>query len=59
MVKTELALGRGALKEGARKSHVMRAREVAEAIAFLCKQSAKVRVPLMTVRHMGRGGGLC
>jgi 3-oxoacyl-[acyl-carrier protein] reductase len=32
---------------------MMEPEEVAEAIVFACTQPANVRIPLMTVRHMG------
>jgi len=52
-VKTEFAVGRGRTEEWVRESHMMEAREVAEAIVFACMQPANVRIPQMTVRHMG------
>ncbi len=52
-VKTEFAVGRGRTEESVRESHMMEAREVAEAIVFLCSQPANVRLPQLVVRHMG------
>ncbi len=52
-VKTDFAVGRGRTEEFVRGSHMMDPREVAEAIVFACMQPANVRIPMMTVRHMG------
>lgn len=52
-VKSEFAIGRGRVEEYVRKSHMMESREVADAIVFACLQPANVRIPQMTVRHMG------
>jgi NADP-dependent 3-hydroxy acid dehydrogenase YdfG len=52
-VKTEFALGHGRTEEFIRKSHMMEPNEVAEAILFACLQPPNVRIPQMTVRHMG------
>ena len=52
-IKTEFAVGRGRTEAWVRDSHMMEAQEVAEAIVFLCTQPANVRIPQMTVRHMG------
>jgi NADP-dependent 3-hydroxy acid dehydrogenase YdfG len=52
-VKSEFALGHGRTEEFIRKSHMMEPHEVAEAIVFACLQPANVRIPQMTVRHMG------
>ncbi len=51
--KTEFALGRGRTEEYIRDSHMMDATNVAEAILFACLQPPNVRIPQMTVRHMG------
>jgi 3-oxoacyl-[acyl-carrier protein] reductase len=52
-VKTEFGLGRGRTDEYIRNSHMMEPHEVAEAIVFACLQPPNVRIPQMTVRHMG------
>jgi len=52
-VKTEFGLGRGRTEEYIRNSHMMEPQEVAEAIVFACLQPPNVRIPQMTVRHMG------
>ena len=52
-VKTEFGLGRGRTEEYIRSSHMMEPQEVAEAIVFACLQPPNVRIPQMTVRHMG------
>lgn len=52
-IKTEFAVGRGRKAEDVAKSHMMEAGEVADAVVFACMQPANVRVPQMTVRHMG------
>jgi NADP-dependent 3-hydroxy acid dehydrogenase YdfG len=52
-VKSEFALGLGRTEEYIRNSHMMQPEEVAEAIVFACTQPANVRIPQMTVRHMG------
>lgn len=52
-VKTEFALGHGRTEEFIRNSHMMDPAEVAEAIVFACLQPPNLRIPQMTVRHMG------
>ncbi|MEO6982252.1 MAG: SDR family oxidoreductase, partial [Edaphobacter sp.] len=52
-VKSEFALGKGRTEDYIRTSHMMEPHEVAEAIVFACLQPANVRIPQMTVRHMG------
>ncbi len=52
-VKTEFALGHGRTEEYIRNSHMMIPHEVADAIVFACLQPPNVRIPQMTVRHMG------
>lgn len=52
-VKTEFAIGKGRTEEDVRRSHMMEPAEVAEAILFACLQPANVRIPQLTVRHMG------
>ena len=52
-VKSEFALGHGRTEEFIRNSRMMDPAEVAEAIVFACLQPPNVRIPQMTVRHMG------
>lgn len=52
-VKSEFALGHGRTEEFIRNSHMMEPTEVAEAIVYACLQPPNVRIPQMTVRHMG------
>jgi 3-oxoacyl-[acyl-carrier protein] reductase len=52
-VKSEFALGKGRTEEYIRTSHMMESEEVADAIVYACLQPANVRIPQMTVRHMG------
>ena len=52
-IKTEFALGNGRTEEYIRNSHMMEPQEVAEAIVFACLQPPNLRIPQMTVRHMG------
>jgi 3-oxoacyl-[acyl-carrier protein] reductase len=52
-VKTEFAVGHGRTEDYVRNSHMMEPQEVAEAIVFACLQPPNVRIPQMTVRHMG------
>lgn len=52
-VKTEFAVGRGRTEEGVKASRMMEPEEVAEAIVFACSQPTNLRIPQMTVRHMG------
>ncbi len=52
-IKTEFAVGRGRKAEDVAKSPMMDAREAADAIVFACMQPTGVRIPQMTVRHMG------
>jgi len=52
-VKSEFAVGRGRTEEAVQNSRMMDPREVADAIVFACMQPANVRIPHMTVRHMG------
>lgn len=52
-VKSEFAVGRGRTEEGIQSSRMMDPREVADGIVFACMQPANVRIPQMTVRHMG------
>jgi len=52
-VKSEFALGHGRTEEYIRNSRMMDPAEVAEAIVFACLQPPNLRIPQMTVRHMG------
>jgi len=52
-VKSEFALDRGRTEEGIRTSRMMAPEEVAETILFACSLPPNVRIPSMTVRHMG------
>ena len=52
-VKTEFAVGKGRTEEGIRSSRMMDPDEVADAIVFGCTQPPNVRIPQLTVRHMG------
>jgi NADP-dependent 3-hydroxy acid dehydrogenase YdfG len=52
-VKSEFAVGRGRTEEGIQQSRMMDPREVAYTIVFACMQPPNVRIPQMTVRHMG------
>jgi NADP-dependent 3-hydroxy acid dehydrogenase YdfG len=52
-VKTEFAIGHGRTEESVRDSKMMDPAEVAEAIVFACLQPPNIRIPQMTVRHMG------
>jgi NADP-dependent 3-hydroxy acid dehydrogenase YdfG len=52
-VKSEFALGHGRTEESIRASKMMAPEEVAETILFACSLPGNVRVPSMTVRHMG------
>ena len=52
-VKTAFAIGHGRTEEGIRNSRMMDPAEVAEAIVFACLQPPNIRIPQMTVRHMG------
>lgn len=52
-VKSEFALGHGRTEESIRDSRMMDPAEVAEAIVYACLQPPNVRIPQMTVRHMG------
>ncbi|GGA67088.1 short-chain dehydrogenase/reductase SDR [Edaphobacter acidisoli] len=52
-VKSEFALGHGRTEEFIRNSQMMEPAEVAEAIVYACTLPPNVRIPQMTVRHMG------
>ncbi len=50
-IRTEFAIGRGRTPESS--THMMDPAEVAEALLYTCSQPSKVRIPQMTMRHMG------
>jgi len=52
-IKTEFAVGQGRTEESVAQSRMMDARELAETIVFTCSLPPNLRVPQMTVRHMG------
>ncbi len=52
-IKTEFAIGRGREAESIAKSTMMDPAEVAQAVLFACTLPPNLRVPAMTVRHMG------
>jgi short-subunit dehydrogenase len=52
-MKTEFAVGRGRLATDVGNSRMMEASDFADSIVFVCMQPANVRLPLLTVRHMG------
>jgi NADP-dependent 3-hydroxy acid dehydrogenase YdfG len=52
-IKTEFALGKGRTEQSVRDGHMMEAADVASAILYACSQPANVRIPQMTIRHMG------
>jgi len=52
-IKTEFALGKGRTEQSIRESHMMEPAEVADAILFACSQPPNIRIPEMTIRHMG------
>jgi NADP-dependent 3-hydroxy acid dehydrogenase YdfG len=52
-IKTEFALGKGRTEQSVRDGHMMEAADVAAAILYACSQPANVRIPQMTIRHMG------
>jgi NADP-dependent 3-hydroxy acid dehydrogenase YdfG len=52
-VKTEFALGAGRSEEFIRNSRMMDPAEVAEAILFAATLPPNVRIPQLTIRHMG------
>ena len=51
--KSEFALGHGRTEDFIRNSHMMDPREVADVIVYTCLQPPNLRIPQMTVRHMG------
>ena len=52
-MKTEFAVGKGRAAEAVAASPMMDPAEVAETIVFACMQPDGVRIPTLTVRHMG------
>ncbi len=52
-VKSEFALDHGRTEEFIRNSRMMDPAEVAVSIVFACTQPPNVRIPQLTVRHMG------
>lgn len=52
-MKTEFAVGHGRTEDSVRNSHMMEPQEVAEAVVFACLQPPNMRIPQMTIRHMG------
>jgi NAD(P)-dependent dehydrogenase (short-subunit alcohol dehydrogenase family) len=52
-VKSEFALHHGRTEDFIRNSHMMEPAEVAAAIVFACLQPPNLRIPQLTVRHMG------
>jgi 3-oxoacyl-[acyl-carrier protein] reductase len=52
-MKTEFAIGHGRDAETVSHSRMMDPAEVAETVVFACGLPANVRIPSMTVRHMG------
>jgi NADP-dependent 3-hydroxy acid dehydrogenase YdfG len=52
-IKTEFAVGQGRTEESVAQSRMMDPQELAETIVFTCSLTANLRVPQMTVRHMG------
>lgn len=52
-MKTEFAVGRGRAAADVEKSSMMEPSDFADSIVFVCMQPANVRLPLLTVRHMG------
>ena len=53
-MKTEFAIGRGREAEAVQNSPMMDPGDVAEAVLFVCDQPDGVRIPTLTIRHMGR-----
>lgn len=52
-MKTEFAVGHGREAESVAASTMMDPDEVAELIAFTCSLPRNIRIPQMTIRHMG------
>lgn len=55
-MKTEFALGKGRDAASVAASAMMDPGEVAESILHICSQPENIRIPLITVRHMGVRG---
>ncbi len=53
-MKTEFAVGQGREAEAVQKSPMMDPKDMAETILFVCAQPDGVRIPTVTVRHMGQ-----
>ena len=52
-MKSEFALGKGRTPESIAASHMMNPAEAAEALIYTCSTPPNVRIPQMTMRHMG------
>lgn len=52
-MKTEFAIGKGRETEAIAASPMMDPRDAAASIVFACEQPEGVRIPMLTVRHMG------
>lgn len=52
-MKTEFAIGRGRKREEVVASPMMDPARMADTIVFACSQPDGVRIPMLTVRHMG------
>ncbi len=52
-IKSEFALGKGRTPESIASSHMMDPAEVAEALVYTCSQPPNLRIPQLTMRHMG------
>lgn len=51
--KSEFAIGYGRTEESVRASNMMEPSEVADTIVYTCLQPPNIRIPQLTVRHMG------
>jgi 3-oxoacyl-[acyl-carrier protein] reductase len=51
--KSEFALNRGRTEDSVRNSDMMEPHEVADTIVYTCLQPPNVRIPQLTIRHMG------
>ena len=51
--KSEFAIGYGRTEESVRNSHMMEPAEVADTIVYTCMQPPNIRIPQLTIRHMG------
>jgi short-subunit dehydrogenase len=52
-MKTEFAIGHGRVADKVAAGPMMEPEKMAEAIVFACSQPDGVRIPTLTVRHMG------